>query len=586
MGKFLLGLLTGAIVMVLIAVIAVFAVASLRSRPPAIADGSTLILHLQGDSPETPPVDVSIPFLQPRTPVTIENVWSMLRHAAADSRIKAVIFEPQGATLGWAKMQEIRADLEQFRKSGKPLIAYLKAANSRDYYMATACSKIYMSPVDELDLKGIGLELTYYKDTLDKLGVKVDVEHVGKYKDYGDQFTRTSMSPETKEVMTSLIDNLFADLIDTISKGRGKSPETIRALIDDGPFLAKQAKANGLVDALRYEDEVFGEVKTTLHQTELKKTTEQEYANVPDSAAVGGGSPGSDRIAFVVGEGSITRGDAEPPSLSSDTGLQSEAFDKIIGRVANDSSIKGVIVRIDSPGGEVSASDDMWRAMNELHKKKPVVISMSDDAASGGYYMVMSGDTIVAYPGTITGSIGVVFGKPNLHGLYDKIGVTKDFVSRGRFALIESDYESLTEPERMKLREDIDSDYEDFVGKVAASRKKPVSAIEPIAQGRVWLGSQAKANGLVDELGGLDRAVELIKKKSGIPAGDKVSLVLYPGKRTIFDVLLRSNTDSEADAMLSGIGLGPLRAAWHDASLRVWLRGGMLRMLPFSLQIK
>ena len=175
----------------------------------------------------------------------MENIWSMLRHAAADSRIKAVVFEPQGATVGWAKMQEIRADLEQFRKSGKPLVAYLKAPNMRDYYMASACSKIYMSPVDELDLKGIGLELMYYKNTLDKLGVHVDVEHVGKYKDYGDQFTRTSMSPETNEVMTSLIDDLFGDLVDTIAKGRGKSPRSIRAVIDDGPFLAKQAKANG-----------------------------------------------------------------------------------------------------------------------------------------------------------------------------------------------------------------------------------------------------------------------------------------------------------------------------------------------------
>jgi protease-4 len=230
----------------------------------------------------------------------------------------------------------------------------------------------------------------------------------------------------------------------------------------------------------------------------------------------------------------------------------------------------------------------MWRAMNELHKKKPVVISMSDDAASGGYYMAMSGDTIVAYPGTITGSIGVVFGKPNLHGLYDKLGITKDSVSRGRYARIESDYESLSDAERMKLRDDIDFEYEDFVRKVATSRKMPVTAIEPIAQGRVWLGDQAKANGLVDELGGLDRAIELIKKKSGIPAGDKVSLVLYPAKRTLLDLLMRSNSDAGADAeaMLSGVGLGPLRAAWHDASLRVWLRGGMLRMMPFSIQIK
>ena len=440
-----------------------------------------------------------------------------------------------------------------------------------------------MSPTDELDLKGIGLELMYFKNTLDKLGVKVDVEHAGKYKDYGDQFTRSSMSPETNEVMTSLVDEFYGDLVSTIAKARNKSPEAIRATIDDGPFLAKQAKAQGLVDDLRYEDEAFGEMKTTLHQAELKKTTEQEYVSVPDGAV---GAGGSDRIAFVVGEGSITRGEPGTVTLSGDSGLESEAFDKMLSRVGNDKSIKGVIVRIDSPGGEVFASDDMWRAMNELHKKKPMVISMSDDAASGGYYMAMSGDTLLAYPGTITGSIGVVFGKANLHGLYDKVGITKDSVSRGRFARIASDYESLSDAEKMKLREDIDTEYEDFVGKVAASRKKPASVIEPLAQGRVWLGDQAKANGLVDELGGIDRAIELIKAKSGIAAGKKVSLVLYPAKRSVFDLLFRPNPDAEADAILSGVGWAPLRAAWHDASLRVWMRGGMLRMMPFSIQIQ
>jgi protease-4 len=579
LGKFLLGLLTGAVLVVLIAVIGVFAVASLRTKPAAIADGSTLILHLQGDVPETPAVDLlaSIPFLQSRTPVTVENVWSMLRRAATDSRIKAVVFEPEGASPGWAKMQEIHADLEQFRKSGKPLIAYLKAPGAREYYMASACSKIYMSPVDVLDLKGVAFELMYFKNTLDKLGVHVDVEHAGKYKDFGDMFTRTSMSPETNEVMSSLADEIYGDLVNTVAKGRGKDPAAIRATIDNGPFLAKQAKANGLVDELRYEDEAFGELKTALHQDELKKITEQDYAGAPATAT------GRDNIAFVVAEGTISRGD---PNSNGVTGLESEAFDKMLNRVADDNTVKGVIVRIDSPGGEVAASDDMWRAMNELHRKKPVVISMSDDAASGGYYMAMSGDTLIAYPGTITGSIGVVFGKPNLHGLYDKLGITKDYVSRGRFARIESDYESLSDAERMKLREGIDSDYEDFVGKVAAARKKPVSAIEPIAQGRVWLGDQAKANGLVDELGGIDRALEMIKAKSGIPAGNPVNLVLYPPKRTILDLLLHSNSDAEADAVLSGVGLEPLRAAWHDASLRVWMRGGMLRMMPFTIRIR
>ena len=566
MGKFLLGLLTGVILVALFIVIGVFAVASLRTRPARVADGSTLILHLQGDIPETPPA-VSIPFLQAGTPVTVENVWSMLRRAAADPRIRGVIFEPDGATPGWAKMQEIHADLEQFRKSGKPLTAYLKRPNSRAYYMASACSKIYMSPVDVLDLKGVGLELMYFKNTLDKLGVHVDVEHAGKYKDYGDMFTRSSMSPETNEVMSSLVDDIYGDLVNTIAKGRGKDPAAIRAIIDNGPFLAKQAKANGLIDDLRYEDQILAG---------LKKTTEQEYADAPAS--------GRNKIAFVVAEGTIVR--SGPVSFDGSTSLQSDTFDKMIARIANDSSVKGVIVRIDSPGGEDVASDELLHAMQDLHRKKPVVISMSDAAASGGYYMAMTGDPVIAYPATETGSIGVVFGKPNLHGLYDKLGITKDSVSRGRFARIESDYESLTEAEREKLRQGIDSDYENFLAKVAASRKKPVSAIEPIAQGRVWLGDQAKANGLVDELGGIDRALEMIKAKAGIPAASEVNLVLYPPKRSVFDLVFNSYSNAEADALLSGAGLEPLRAAWHDASLRVWMRGGILRMMPFTIQIR
>lgn len=578
MGKFLLGLLTGVILVGIIVMVAVLALLSVRSRPATVADGSTLILHLSGDVPETPAVDfgASIPFFRPQTPVTVEEVWSMLRRAASDSRVKAVVFEPDGSSPGWAKMQEIHADLEQFRKSGKPLIAYLKAPSARDYYMASACSKIYMSPVDLLDLKGVGLEVMFFKNTLDKLGVHVDVEHIGKYKDYGDMFTRTSMSPETNEVLSGLADEVYSDLVNTIAKGRGKDAATVRAIIDDGPFLGTQAKAKGLVDELRYEDQAFGELKAALHQSELKKVTEREYAAAP-------AADGRDRIAFVVAEGTITRSQPDP---TSSTTLESDSFVKVLNRVANDKTIKGVIVRIDSPGGEVVASDELWRAMNDLHGKKPLVISMSDDAASGGYYMAMTGDQLIAYPATITGSIGVVFGKPNLHGLYDKIGITKDSVSRGRFAMIESDYASLNDAERMKLREGIQTEYDDFVGKVAAARKKPVSAIEPVAQGRVWLGDQAKANGLVDDLGGIDRAIDKVKAKAGIPAGNQVSLVLYPPKRSLVEMLFRPNTDAEADAMLSGVGLEQVRAAWHDASLRVWMRGGMLRMMPFRIQIR
>jgi protease IV len=584
MGKFLLGLITGVILVVLIGVIGFFAIASLRSRPATIADGSTLVLHLWGDVPEKPSIEFSIPGITEHNSITVENVWSMLRRAAADSRVKAVIFEPEGATVGWGAMQEIRSDLENFRKSGKPLVAWLKSPSLRDYYMATAASKIYMPPTDLLNLKGIGFQLMYFKNTLDKLGVQVDVQHAGKYKDYGDQWTRSNMGPETKEVMNSLADDLYGDLLAVIAKGRGKDEATVRAIIDNGPFLAKQAKANGLIDDLRYEDEVFGEMKTTLHQTELKRTSEHDYARVTDASS-GLGATDNTQIAFVVGEGTITRGDD-----SDADSFQSGVFDHMLERVGNDSSIKAAIIRINSGGGEVTASDDMWRAMNQLKAKKPIVISMADEAASGGYYMAMTGSPIVAYPGTITGSIGVVFGKPNLHGLYDKLGITKDTVSRGKFALIDSDYSSLTPEETAKLKEGIDATYEDFLDKVSTSRKKPVSDIETVAQGRVWLGDQAKQRGLVDDLGGIDSAIQKARELAGIPASSRVSLVLYPAKKSLLEFIMAATGNDDGmdamDAMLGRAGMETLRTALHNTSLRVWMHGGMLRMMPFSLEFR
>jgi protease-4 len=255
--------------------------------------------------------------------------------------------------------------------------------------------------------------------------------------------------------------------------------------------------------------------------------------------------------------------------------------------VSNDSSIKAAIVRINSPGGEVVASDDMWRAMNQLASKKPVVISMGDEAASGGYYMAMTGSPIIAYPGTITGSIGVVFGKPNLHGLYDKLGVTKEIVSRGKFAQIESDYSSLSPDERAKLKDGIDATYQDFLDKVSKARKRPVSAIEPVAQGHVWLGDQAKDRGLVDELGGIDTAIQKARQLAGIPSSTSVRIVPYPAKKSLLEYIaeqLGGGADDDLDALAARAGVPALRTALHDARLRVWMRGGMLRMMPFSLE--
>ena len=574
--KFLIGVGTGVLLVFLSMFLLFFALLRFRERPPDIAANSVLVLRLAGTLPEKAPVE--IPFLSEGPSLTVSSVWTALRQAAADSRIRAVVLEPEGLRAGWAKLEELRQDIAQFRKSGKPVYAYLHTPSAREYYVATAADRIYIGPADQVYLKGLRAEVMFFKKTLDKLGVAIEVAHAGKYKDYGDQFTRSDMSPETREVITSLVDGIYGNLLAGIAAGRKKTPEQVSAIIDQGLFLAPELEKAGLVDELRFEDQMWSELKSRLGLTDgkpgdLKRVKAETYARVPDTAGLARKS----RVALVVGEGDIVRG--SPDSLASDgDSLTSIAFDKLLEQVGNDSSIRAVVVRIDSPGGEVRASDDIWRSMNLLSKKKPVVISMSDVAASGGYYMAMTGDPIVAYATTQTGSIGVVFGKPNLHGLYDKLGITKDFVQRGKYADIDSDYISLNSDQRQKLQHGIDENYEDFVAKVAAARHRPASDIDPVAQGRVWLGSQAKERGLVDAIGGLDTAIEMAKKKANIPAAENVTVVSYPARRSLFDLLLRRSQEDVLESRL--------RAVFRGMPFHAWMEGGFLRMTPYWISFQ
>jgi protease-4 len=499
----------------------------------------------------------------------VASVWAALRRAAQDSRIRAVVLEPENLSVGWAKLEEIRGDVQEFRKSGKPVFAYLRNPSAREYYVALAADRIYLGPEDPLMLKGMRAEILYFQKTLAKLGVSVDVEHDGKYKDFGDMFTRSEMSAETREVIDSVVDDLYANLVERIAAARRKTPEQVRALIDQGPFSAPDALEAGLVDELRFEDQMWGELRERLHGTEPNKVALAKYLKTTPRFTP------RNHLAFVVAEGDILRGD---PSDDGGEGLTAYGFNKLLREAADDSQVKGILVRIDSPGGEVSASDEMWRAMSLASKKKPLVISMSDLAASGGYYMAMTGDAIVAYPETETGSIGVVFVKPNLHGLYEKLGVTKDAIERGRNAGIDSDYTSLDAGQRALLQHGIDQSYREFVSKVASARRRPYDAIDAVAQGRVWLGSQAKPRGLVDELGGLDTAVTLLKKKAGIAAGEEVGLLLYPARRSLLDVWLKRSQDDALESRL--------RAIFGRVPFRAWRRGGMLRMMPEWIEVR
>jgi protease IV len=574
MKRFSVGFVIGILFAGLVAMLVVV-VASTRfgDHKVTIADGSTLVVHLEGDLPEQAPVELPVPFLAQQQSLTMVDVWQLFRNAASDSRIKAIVLEPRGLGVGWAKLEELHDGIVNFRKSGKPVYAYLRGATAREYYVATAADRIYMSPEDELDVKGLRVELMFVKTTLDKLGVEMQFEHAGKYKDAPDMYTRTSSTPETQEVMNQILDQYYGNLVDTIAQGRKKSADQIRAAIDQGPFVGQTTVELGLIDALEYEDQVYGELKQQL-KGEIKRIGEQDYIH---SAA---GNDGSTKIAFVVGDGEITRGGTYDEETGS--GITGTGMVRLLREVSDDSSIKGVILRIDSPGGDGIASDDILHAAKELSARKPLVISMGDLAASGGYFVAMTGDPIIAYPNTLTGSIGVFFGKPVLKGLFDKLGINVETLKRGKFADIDTATRPLNDEERAKLRHEIDVFYRGFVERVAAGRKRPYDQMEALAQGRVWVGTQAKQNGLVDELGGLDRALELIKQRAKIPASEKVNLVTYPPRRTWWDIIFNRNDDADVESLIARrartlVGKLPVRSLIH---------GGVMDLLPYSIEVK
>lgn len=573
MAKFLLGVVVGVVIAIVGAFIILLAIGRLfASKQPTIAANSVLVLSLDGELPEAAPLDMPIPFVQVQSVPTVRDLWSSLRQAASDNRIKAVVIQPHHLVAGWGILQELRQDIADFKHSGKPVYALLQSPGSHEYYLASVADKIFLSPDDLLDVKGFRLEELYFKNTLDKLGITVQVDHIGRYKDAGDIFTKTNMSPETREVLSQVLDQIYNDFCSTVAASRRKSADDMKALIDMGPFLGAQAKASGLIDQLGYEDQVYADLKNKVGAGELNKLSIRTYFRAVPSRG--------DRIALLVGQGDIVSGESDN-SLGSSEVIASGTFSKLIRQVRNDRSIKGVILRIDSPGGDSVASDEILRELKLLSGAKPLVISMSDVAASGGYFVSMTGDPIVSYSDTITGSIGVLYVRPSLHGLYDKLGISDDMVSRGKLADMDSPYLPLSDAAREKLHDMIQATYVSFVSKVATARRKSYDQIDPIAQGRVWMGAQAQQNGLVDNLGGLDQAIALVRKRAHLsPTGD-TNLVLYPPRRTLFEML----TNASADGMASVQAETKIRKLLPELPSQSFLRGGLLRILPVRLII-
>lgn len=578
--KFVLGL---AILFVLAGIVAVAGAWMVVGRGPSIPDHSTLVLRIGGELVETPPNDVLGQLTGGARAQTVGGYVDALRRAKSDPRIESVLIVPTPfQSPYWGKVQEIRDAVLDFRKSGKRISAYLEYAGEREYYLATAADKIYLVPTGSLDVTGIATYELFLKGTLDKVGAQADFEKIGEYKTAPNQLTQTTFTPAHREMSESLSRDMYEQLVRAIAETRRRKVEDVRALIDEGPFLARDAVRLGLADALAYEDQLDDQGAVSRTGT----VEGQSYARgrrrmAPRSAP---------RIAVVYVSGIINSGDSGFDPLNGDV-AGSTPLVKAIRSARADDGVRAIVVRIDSPGGSSVASDVIWRELTVTKNEKPsrpLVASMSDLAASGGYYVAMAAPSIVAQPGTLTGSIGIFGGKFVTGGAFEKLGANIESVIIGRNAGLESPERPFTDSERQKLREQIRDFYDGFIQKVAASRKLPVERVDQLARGRVWTGAQARERGLVDALGGLDRAIALAKERAGIAADTDVEVVTYPARKTLAELLIEeltgSGSERQLDSLLSiasGLRTAERRAVGLlTAPARLFRPGEPLALMP------
>jgi protease-4 len=564
-------------IFLLVAVLAMVAGWVLVGRGPRVAEHSTLILRVGGNLVETPPNDVIGQVTGGSHAQTVRGYVEVLRKAKNDSRIDTVLLVPtRFESPYWAKVQEIRDAVIDFRTSGKRVNAYLEDAGEREYYLATAADRIFMLPTSPLDLKGLASYEVFLRGTLDKIGAQADFEHIGEFKTAPNQLTEHGFTPAHREMSESLNRDMFEQLARGIADGRKKGIEDIKRLIDTGPFLPEQALSAGLVDKLAYEDQLDDVGAMTKSSVEG-----EEYARGRRSS-LGSRAP---RIAVIYMSGVIASGKGGFDPVNGDV-VGSAALLKAIRAVRADSSLRGIVLRIDSPGGSSTASDVIWRELVVTRDQKParpLVASMSDLAASGGYYLAMAAQQIVAQPATLTGSIGIFGGKFVTGGTYQKLGANIDSVMIGKNAGMESPTRPFTDSERAKLREELHSFYDQWIQKVATARKMPAARVEELARGRVWTGAQARQNGLVDALGGLDRAVALAKEKAGISAATEVELVSYPPRKTLFELIgeqLTGSSDSEMRLISSWFGTSDRQAFSVLTAPRLFRPAEPLALMP------
>src|SRR6195256_1247305 len=527
-------------------VIALVAVIGAKGRVPSktILEANFEQTFLE-DAPDTPTARLILKKKQTR-----RDVVDAVDRGASDDRVVGMIAKIGAAPMGMAQTQEIRDAVQRFRAHKKFAVAYAETfgefgPGNGAYYLATAFDQIYLQPSGDVGLTGIIMESPFIKGTLSKLGVTFHGDHRYEYKNALNFFTETKYPTPHKEAMTALIASWFNQMKDGICQARQIAPEKFQSLVNAGPYLGNEAVAAKLVDAVAYRDEVYGKVKS-----QAGDGTELLYLNKYLHRA-GRPHDHGKAIALVYGVGGVTRGKSDYDPVQGNQNMGSDTVGGAIRTAAEDKDIKAILFRVDSPGGSYVASDTIWREVVNARKAgKPVIASMGDLAGSGGYFVAMAADKIVAQPGTITASIGVLGGKMLTSGFWDKVGLTWDEVHQGNNATMFTGAKDYSPAEWARFEAWLDRVYVDFTVKVAEGRKLPKEKVLEIAKGRIWSGQDAKNLGLVDELGGYDTALNLAKKAAGVGDGEEVKIVVYPRPKTFFQSLMQrqgaDNSDKEA----------------------------------------
>ncbi|MFZ1700719.1 MAG: signal peptide peptidase SppA [Pyrinomonadaceae bacterium] len=569
----------------------IFAVGSMGR--PEVANNSVLVLSVSGALPDYTAEEPLAKAFGISQPQSFTSLLTQLRKAKADNRIGAVLLDINFPGIGWGKADELRDAVKDFKTSGKPVYAYMEIGMNKEYYIATAADKIFLPPSGDIYMNGLAAEAMFYKGSLDKLGVEADVIQIGpKYKNAPDQYTKTEMGEGQREVINAILDEYFTRFTDGIAESRKKNIEDVKALVDGAPYNAKQAKEVGLIDEAFYREQVDNDLKAKLGYKEgdkLRTISGNAYREIPSDTL---GLNRGEKVAVIYASGAINIGRSSNGVLNGEM-VGSDTLVAAINDAAKDTSVKAIVLRVDSPGGSALASDLMWYALENAKAKKPVVVSMADVAASGGYYIACNANKIVAEPATITGSIGIFMGKPVVKGLYDWLGVSNEYVMRGKNAGIFRETEHWTPEERAKMESQISSVYFDsFVPKVAIGRNKTNEEVNTLAQGRVWTGTQAKANGLIDEFGGLEKAIDIAKELAGLAADKDVHRIVFPEPRPFLEEYFGNeqtqlSSDQKAQAAIIEALPADIRKAFRYASLFDRMkRGEAMLMMPFEMQIK